>query len=147
MMIKDKNGNVIDANEQYCKLFDISLKELLKINVNDLIDLSKDQNFNSKNEKVLEGITLEYTVPVIRKDANVSYIRLYEKRIQLPNKDSGVLVVAYDETKKKLKMEEVKEREKLLEAFFDKSLDGFYIMLLDEPVQWKTKIIPKFFVL
>lgn len=136
MMIKDKNGNILDANEHYCKLFDYSLKELLSMNVKDFIDQSVKPDIKENIGKALEGITLEYTVPTVKKDGSVIYIKLSERRIQLPNGDSGILVVAYDTTKRMLMMEEINEKEKLLEAFFDQSLDGFYIMLLDEPVFW-----------
>lgn len=44
----------------------------------------------------------------------------------------------YNDNILRKKMEDVlKERENLLELFFSQSLDGFYIMKLDEPIDWE----------
>lgn len=81
-----------------------------------------------------------------------------EHRIHLPNDEEKVLraickpvlgdnseVVSLqgttqDITASKIAEEQLKESIKMLDAFFLQSLDGFFFMMLDEPVEWNDSI-------
>jgi len=140
MMMIDGKGNIIDANTEYCKLTGYNYSEIIKRNVRDLAPLQDKDKVEENIELLMEGHVLNHEVRTVKKDNTVAYFNLLETRIQLPNKKSGILVIAQDMTEKRELLNKVQSNQKLLDAFFNNSSVGFYIMLLDEPVLWNKNI-------
>nr|WP_246434118.1 diguanylate cyclase [Spirochaeta isovalerica] len=71
-------------------------------------------------------------------------ISILRNAIPVLENKSGKLVgyrgVDKDETMRKKLQEELEESEYLLSLFFKQSLDGFFFMMLDEPIEWNDSI-------
>lgn len=56
------------------------------------------------------------------------------------NRRPARLVLVYDVTERKRAERALRESEQRLELFFSQSLDGFFFMMLDEPVHWDESV-------
>jgi PAS domain S-box-containing protein len=78
---------------------------------------------------------------VVRSDGSVRWVR--SRAFPIRNRAGDVYRIAgltEDITEQKGAEDAVHERERLLELFFSQSLDGFFFMMLDEPVQWDETV-------
>ena len=78
---------------------------------------------------------------VVRPDGSVRWVR--SRAFPIRNRSGDVYRIAgltEDITDQKGAEDAVHERERLLELFFSQSLDGFFFMMLDEPVRWDETV-------
>lgn len=78
---------------------------------------------------------------VVRPDGSVRWVR--SRAFPIRNRTGEVYRIAgltEDITDQQAAEDAVHERERLLELFFSQSLDGFFFMMLDEPVRWDETV-------
>jgi len=86
-------------------------------------------------------------VEEIRKDGTTYWAEVKVSFLRdAQGKAVGIIGVSRDITERKQAQDTLRESERRLELFFTQSLDGFFFMMLDEPVQWddtvdKSKVI------
>lgn len=126
------NGNLIDFNDRYAQLFGYSREELLGSSVERLAapeyrKLVMGRVSNYKDEP--------YEALGLRKDGSTFYGEVRGRMLSADNPNLRITVVR-DITARKEAEKALKEREKKLELFFSQSLDGFFFMELDHPIEW-----------
>lgn len=78
---------------------------------------------------------------VVQPNGSVRWVRSRAFPIRSPLGDVyRIAGLTEDITDQKAAEDAVHERERLLELFFSQSLDGFFFMMLDEPVQWDDTV-------
>ena len=131
-----ENGIILDLNERFAEIFGYSKKELIGKNVIDLAiknDKSKVAKLiNSKSQDTYEAIGL-------RKDGTTFFAEVRGKELIINNKNLRIAVLR-DITEQKRIAKELKSNEQKLELFFSQSLDGFYIMEFDDPIEWNNSL-------
>ena len=128
------NGILIDFNDRYARLFGYSREELLGSSVERLAapeyrKLVMGRVSNYKDEP--------YEALGLRKDGSTFFGEVRGRLLSAGNPNVRITVVR-DITARKEAERALKEREEKLELFFSQSLDGFFFMELDHPVDWNA---------
>ncbi len=125
--ILDQSGNVVQANDTFCKMLGYSVDEMLQLN-------AKDYNASWNNDKILstirnlKGKTEIFEVVHRRKDGSSFDAEVSAKGITL-NKHDYLLCITRDITERKKAQTLIKESEKKFRALFENAMDA--ILLLD----------------
>ncbi|MEP0861280.1 MAG: PAS domain S-box protein [Ignavibacterium sp.] len=125
--ILDKNGNIIQANDTFCKMLGYSISELLQLN-------AKDYNASWNQEKILStinelrGKTEIFELLHRRKDGTTFDAEVSAKGISINNEDY-LLCITRDITSRKKAQTAIKESEKKFRALFENAYVP--ILLLD----------------
>jgi len=119
----DYNGNFTDANESMCKMTGYAKEELLKLNIEGLIDPEQ-----LKTDPVIHGPhNLDQPVirerRLVRKGGQVFDVEVNVKMFP----DNKVLVIARDVTDRKQMEAELREAELKFRTLAEKSMVGVYI--------------------
>ena len=87
--------------------------------------------------KRLVGIGSEnsFEVQIITKEGFAKWVYFTGSTIMYQGKPAGIISVV-DISERKEAEETLLEAEEMMDAFFDQSLDGFFFMMLDEPIEW-----------
>ncbi|AFH49754.1 PAS/PAC domain protein [Ignavibacterium album JCM 16511] len=125
--ILDKNGNIVQANDTFCKMLGYSISELLQLN-------AKDYNASWNQEKILStinelrGKTEIFELLHRRKDGTTFDAEVSAKGISINNEDY-LLCITRDITSRKKAQTAIKESEKKFRALFENAYVP--ILLLD----------------
>ena len=127
-----KTKSFIFANPRICEITGYSLKELLKLNVNDIHPEKDLPSVNDQITKQAQGkITLATNVPVLRKDGKVVYCDINAKPAKIGEQE--YLVGFFRDITERRKAEEVlRESEGRLKSIVENSSDQIF-MLDEEP--------------
>lgn len=134
------DGTLIDINPAYADILGRTIEETLKLTY---WDITPEKYFYKEEEmlKLLneKGYYGPYEKEYIHKDGHLIPVRLqgliFEKE-GVPHIWSSIV----DLTEEKAAQREIKESQERLELFFNQSLDGFFFMMLDEPILWNDSI-------
>lgn len=97
IMIEDKNGNILAANDKMTEITGYSKSELECSNVFDLLVLPEDKETAEENiKRIISGEDLEFDVRSLKKFDQHHYSHLKETSILLENGEKGVLSMQID---------------------------------------------------
>lgn len=125
--ILDRDGNVVQANDTFCKMLGYSSNELLKLN-------AKDYNASWDEQKILSTIdklsTEAETFEIIhrRKDGTSFDVEVSARGIRI-NGENYLLCISRDITERKKSQILIQQSEKKFRALFENAYDP--ILLLD----------------
>lgn len=125
--ILDENGNVVQANDTFCRMLGYDLNELLTLN-------AKDYNASWDSEKILTTIrqlknrTETFEIIHRRKDGSSFDAEVSAKGITI-NKQDCLFCITRDISERKKTQTFIKESEKKFRALFENAMDA--ILLLD----------------
>jgi PAS domain S-box-containing protein len=131
VIVFDLKGRVVDVNEAARRVLGLIPSPVLTpvglpATIRDLLDATQD----CTHEIVITG---PYGQPIYF-DARMSMVRDQRKALE------GRLLVLHDITQRKHMEVALRESQFLLESFFSQSLDGFFFMMIDRPVQWDDSV-------
>ncbi len=90
------------------------------------------------------GIPYELELRTVRDDRTNGWMWVRGESIHdTAGKTIALWGAAQDITERKQNEEKLKESQKMLELFFAQSLDGFFFMMLDKPVEWNDSVNKK----
>jgi PAS domain S-box-containing protein len=136
IIIHDR-GRVIDVNQ--------SLAEMLAYDREKLIGMNAIEKFvlPESHQKIKENINKQqvkpYEIKVRRDDGSTFPAEVEARNFQSGDKTLRVTAVR-DITERKKAEKALKESKDRLELFFQQPLDGFFFMMLDQPVEWNDRI-------
>ncbi len=104
ILIQDEDGNILEVNEEICKMSNYSKDELEGCSVfNTLVPAEVEEDARENLRRILASEDLALTTKSRTKDGEVYYVRLEESRIKLPEGEEGVLTMHLDITELKKK--------------------------------------------
>jgi PAS domain S-box-containing protein len=90
-------------------------------------------------QAALAGETQRFEWQEKRSDGSLFDLEVTLSRIEMGSK-TYLQAILRDITERKQAEEKLRRAENLLELFFSQSLDGFFFMLLDEPIYWNDHV-------
>jgi diguanylate cyclase (GGDEF)-like protein/PAS domain S-box-containing protein len=87
-------------------------------------------------EAAATGTTRGYETHADRNHRDRWVLDVYDRIEDTRGETVGVQIITQDITDRKQTEEALEEERRLLDLFFSQSLSGFFIMMLDEPVDW-----------
>ena len=124
IMVTDFKGNFIDVNTSLCKLFGYTKEELLKSNVNILLDAEHIKNFPIQFDLLKMGENLFNERKMVRKDGSIVYVEANAKKFM----DDRVMAIARDITERKKFDLILQQSEANLHTIFNYT-DTIYVLL------------------
>ncbi len=123
IMITDKQGNFTDVNPSLCRLFGYTKEELLRLNVNSLIDPEQLRNDPIQFDVLLTGQPILRERRMLHKNGTIVEVEANVKLIP----DGRLLAIARDITERKRAADQILKEKELFESIIN-SLPGiFYI--------------------
>jgi PAS domain S-box-containing protein len=101
IVLEDMNGNILDANQAFCRAFGYPREALMHQNVRWFVPPEHQAEVQMHLATLRSGQPLEHEVWNVRKSGERCLMRLNEKPLALPNGRQGILVVARDITQSK----------------------------------------------
>ena len=101
ILLEDANGNILDANQAFCRTAGYSRPELLGQHVRRLVPPDGHGEVEAHLAALRAGQGLEHETENIRKNGERCLMRLNETPLTLPDGRQGILVVARDVTASK----------------------------------------------
>ena len=141
ILVVDLHGRVLSYNRRFLELWRIPAELTVSGRDADLLDFVVGQIRD--RDAFLARVAQLYASPEESSYDEIRFIdgRTFERYSQ-PQRIDGEAVGRVwsfrDVTDARQAREELLESRKLLELFFAQSLDGFFFMLLDEPVEWPS---------
>jgi len=139
LFVHDFNGKFVEVNNRACENLGYSRDELLKMNVFDI-----EQDFNLEAAQA-EWIKIKHGESFIlqgrqrRKNGTVFPVEVNFGSFDWKG-ETLLLGLVRDISERMRAEESIKESQDLLELFFAQSLDGFFFMMLDKPIEWNDSI-------
>ncbi len=141
--IKDEKGTYLLCNEVFENIFGLKETELIGKSDFDFLD-KQTATFYSQKDKIAlkEGKACDNEEWI--KFVSDGHEELFET-IKKPIYDStnniiGVLGIARNINERTKIEEQLRLSEEKLELFFSQSLDGFFFMMLDKPIEWNDTV-------
>jgi len=108
LIIEDDQGNIIEVNEELCKMSGYQKDELENKNVIDRLALPEHRELALKNIKqIINGEDLEFDIKSSRKNGEVFYAHLKETRFILPDGSKGIISMHLDITNRRKQADEI----------------------------------------
>ena len=123
IMIIDKTGNILEANNAFCNSLGYSREEIIKMQIYDIAHKDSLEHIKENIVKIMSGEILRHTVKNIRKDGSISYFELNETKYLLENDEETVLVVSNDITAKVYAEKKLKTSEERLRTLINATPD------------------------
>ncbi|MCP2598975.1 PAS domain S-box protein, partial [Candidatus Aminicenantes bacterium AC-335-B20] len=128
IFIMDLNGNILSVNPTICERLGYSEKELLQMNLCDIVPTKYLKQWKNRVGKIMKGEILntpaEYEV--IRKDGTRNWIEVRSTPIKKDGKIIGFLGIARDITEKKQMEEKLHWEHKLLQTLINNVPDSVF---------------------
>ncbi|PUU93174.1 PAS domain S-box-containing protein/diguanylate cyclase (GGDEF) domain-containing protein [Halanaerobium congolense] len=121
IMIINQKGQILKVNDAIESMTGYSKDELVGNSIFETVVLAENIEKAKKDiQKIISGKTLTHEVITSKKNGETSYSRMHEKRIKLPNGESGIISIQSDVTDK------VESENKIKYASYHDSLTDLY---------------------
>ncbi|HAH25229.1 MAG TPA: hypothetical protein DCL77_15985, partial [Prolixibacteraceae bacterium] len=132
-----QGDNFVYTNSAGETLTGYSAEEIYRMKYWEIADPAYQLKIKAMGEKRLKGTAPEgsYEFQIVTKEGFLKWVYLTGSTIIFQGKPAGILSIV-DITERKEAEQTLLEAEEMMEAFFDQSLDGFFFMMLDEPIEW-----------
>lgn len=108
LMIEDDKGNIIEVNQELCKMSGYKKEELENENVINRLALPEHRTLALENiRRVIGGEDLEFDIKSSRKNGELFYTHLKETRIILPDASKGIISMHLDITNRQKQADEI----------------------------------------
>ena len=133
--INDLKGNFLDANDAYSKMVGYSYSELMDMSIPDVEVIESKEDVEKHIKIIMDTGSDRFITKHRAKNGNVIDIEI---SVHLLESDGQMNIFTFcRDITEQIKSEiALRESRKQLESFFSQSLDGFFFMMLDEPVYW-----------
>src|SRR6478609_471421 len=130
IMVTDFNGNFVNVNTSFCKMFDYSKDELLKMNIRQLIDAEEYKERPIRFDLLAEGQHIISERKMVHRDGKIINVEANVKRFD----ETTVMAIARNVTEMRKAHRIIQESEARFRAAFDGSPLGMALLSLNG--QW-----------
>lgn len=138
ILIFNQQHEIIEVNQRYTEMSGYSKSELLKMHTWDFVVEMSEEEIRKGFER-FEAINLKFESTHRKKDGSLMNVEVSATGT-LINDEAFLFAIVRDITQKIESEKLLKESTDRLEAFFKQSIDGFFFMMLDEPVEWNDSV-------
>ncbi|MBX2975661.1 MAG: PAS domain S-box protein [Ignavibacteriaceae bacterium] len=138
ILIFNQQHEIIEVNQRYVEMSGYSKSELLKMHTWDFVVEMSEEEIRKGFER-FEEINLKFESTHRKKDGSLMNVEVSATGAII-NDEAFMFTIVRDITEKIQSEKLLKESSERLEAFFKQSIDGFFFMMLDEPVEWNDSV-------
>ncbi|WP_299760545.1 PAS domain S-box protein [uncultured Pontibacter sp.] len=141
--VKDANGNFILANQEFAKLFDKNLDELIGLNSNDIHHSTDEANFylDTDAQAIRDNREVRIQERFTRKNGEVLWFNTVKKPILTSDGQINVLGISNNITEQRLANKMLKESEELHRLLSENSKDMVCLHNLDGSYVYASKAV------
>ena len=136
----DAMANIFWVNEAACRYLGYSREELIRMKVYDVNPNYTPRYWLALTQKIKNNGMLVYESSHRAKNGKVLPIEIATNHFQYKEKDYYCAFVRSISRHKRSEQRLRNQSEHQLELFFSQSLDGFFFMMMDEPVTWDDTV-------
>ncbi len=140
LTLRDTNGKLVRANAEFTRLFGYPVAEVVGVDIGVLLappGVEADAGVNrllSSTSRVWRHASRR------RRDGTLVEVSHTGAPIVVGGRTVALYEVYHDLTRQIRAEETISGQQRQLEAFFAQSLDGFFFMMLDQPVHWDPQV-------
>lgn len=127
IIITDFQGNFLDANSSFCKMFDYSLDELLHMNISETIDSAELADHPILFERLAEGVHVFNERRMKTRDGSIREVEANVKKVD----ESRIMAIIRDVTELRKAQKQIQISEAKFRGAFEYSAIGMSIVSLD----------------
>ncbi|HSB55811.1 MAG TPA: PAS domain-containing protein, partial [Gemmatimonadales bacterium] len=140
LVLRDVEGRLLRANAEFTRLFQYSVPEVMGVNIDRLLGLPRDER-HVNVERMLTSVNKVWRqTRRRRRDGSPVEVSHTGAPLTRAGQAVGFYEVFHDLTPQLRAEATITSQQRLLEAFFAQSLDGFFFMMLDEPIRWADDV-------
>ncbi len=133
----DSNGKIIEYNQAFANMLGYTTDELYNKTI-ESITYSNDfgGNFHDDSRITRQKTQTRFEKRYLHKNRQIIWCDVTTSAIKENEAEYHYVSVVKDITQQKATEKKLRENEQRLELFFQESHEGFFFMMLDEPVYW-----------
>ena len=139
LTLRDLNGRLIRANAEFSRLFRYSVQEAIGVDIDRLIGVPGSDPNTGIDRPLSSESRMWRQMRRRRRDGSLVDVSHTGSPLTVDGKAVAFYEVYHDLTQQLRAEATISEQQKLLEAFFTQSLDGFFFMMLDRPIRWNDQ--------
>jgi len=132
IFITDSKGNYVDVNLYGCTMLGYSREEILSLNIKDIIESEEQAGNPIKYKEMREEHVATAERQLVCKNGKLLPVEISGKMLD----DGRFQGIVRDISERKQAERALIEANQKMNSFFEQSLDGFFFMMLDEPIEW-----------
>jgi PAS domain S-box-containing protein len=137
LMLFGTDGKILRANPRFTSIFGYQVSEALGRNVDELlVPPDRMPEGLSVGARLAQGQRVSLQTRRRRKSGELVDVSFFGAPINVGGRHVASYGIYRDLTAQLEAEAKTRESQQLLELFFSQSLDGFFFMMLDEPVRW-----------
>jgi PAS domain S-box-containing protein len=136
LLLRDVEGRLLRSNAEFTRLFQYSLGEVTGVNIDHLLGLPQDERQVNVSRMLTSVNKVWRQTRRRRRDGSVVEVSHTGAPLTRAGQPVAFYEVFHDLTPQLRAEATITAQQRLLEAFFTQSLDGFFFMMLDRPIRW-----------
>jgi PAS domain S-box-containing protein len=136
LTLRDLEGRLLRANAEFTRLFQYSPGEVVGVNLDRLLGVPGGERTGAVERMLTSASKVWRQTRRRRRDGSVIEVSHTGAPLTQNGQPVALYEVYHDLTSQLRAEATITGQERLLEAFFTQSLDGFFFMMLDQPIRW-----------
>jgi len=136
LTLRDLDGRLLRANAEFTRLFQYSVPEVLGVNIDRLLGVPGGERRDGVERMLSSASKVWRQTRRRRRDGSLVDVSHTGAPLSMGGEAAAFYEVYHDLTQQLRAEATITEQQRLLEAFFTQSLDGFFFMMLDRPIRW-----------
>ena len=136
LTLRHLDGRLLRANAEFTRLFQYSVPEVVGVNIDRLLGVPGGERASGGERLLSSASKVWRQTRRRRRDGSQVEVSHTGAPLSLAGKTVAFYEVYHDLTQQLQAEATITEQQRLLEAFFTQSLDGFFFMMLDRPIHW-----------
>jgi PAS domain S-box-containing protein len=140
LILRDVEGHLLRANAEFTRLFQYSVAEVRGVNIDRLLGLPREERQVNVERMLTSFNKVWQQTRRRRRDGSLVEVSHTGAPLIRGGQPVAFYEVFHDLTPQLRAEATITSQQRLLEAFFAQSLDGFFFMMLDEPIRWADDV-------
>ncbi|HSB53507.1 MAG TPA: PAS domain-containing protein, partial [Gemmatimonadales bacterium] len=136
LTLRSLDGRLLRANAEFTRLFQYSPGEVVGVNIDRLLGVPGGERTGAVERMLTSASKVWRQTRRRRRDGSVIEVSHTGAPLTQNGQPVALYEVYHDLTSQLRAEAMITGQERLLEAFFTQSLDGFFFMMLDQPIRW-----------